>query len=109
MRRTQVYLPEELHERVRRISFEQRKSMAQVVRDAVSLYVDTTESHVPQPWDEELAPLDEPASHPEQDLSPGELERLKQNPLFRIIGLVSEPSPRRSAGRADDDSLSDLP
>lgn len=40
MKRTQVYLPEELHEAVRRLAFEQRRSMADLVREAVSAYVE---------------------------------------------------------------------
>ena len=40
MKRTQIYLPEELHEAVRRIAFEQRRSMADVIREAVAAYVD---------------------------------------------------------------------
>ena len=40
MKRTQVYLPEELHEAVRRLAFEQRRSMADVVREAVTAYMD---------------------------------------------------------------------
>ena len=39
MKRTQIYLPEELHEAVRRIAFEQRRTMADVVREAVAAYV----------------------------------------------------------------------
>ncbi|MEA3334460.1 MAG: CopG family transcriptional regulator [Chloroflexota bacterium] len=40
MKRTQIYLPEELHDTVRRIAYEQRRSMADVIREAVSSYVD---------------------------------------------------------------------
>lgn len=39
MKRTQIYLPEDLHEAVRRLAFEQRRSMADVVREAVTAYV----------------------------------------------------------------------
>lgn len=39
MKRTQIYLPEDLHEAVRRIAFEQRRTMADVVREAVAAYV----------------------------------------------------------------------
>jgi predicted DNA-binding protein len=39
VKRTQIYLPEELHEVLRRIAFEQRRSMADVIREAVSAYV----------------------------------------------------------------------
>lgn len=40
MKRTQVYLPEELHETVRRLAFEQRRSMADLVREAVAAYIE---------------------------------------------------------------------
>jgi predicted DNA-binding protein len=40
VKRTQIYLPEELHEEVRRLAFEQRRSMADVIREAVAAYMD---------------------------------------------------------------------
>ena len=47
MKRTQIYLPEELHEAVRRIAFEQRRSMADVIREAVAAYVDDSRDGLP--------------------------------------------------------------
>ncbi len=35
MKRTQIYLSEEQHELLRRVAFEQRKSISQVIRDMV--------------------------------------------------------------------------
>lgn len=39
MKRTQVYLTEEQHRRIRRLAEAQYKSMAQVIREAVEEYV----------------------------------------------------------------------
>jgi hypothetical protein len=108
MRRTQVYLPEELHEKVRRISFEQHKSMAQVVRDAVSLYLESVPGPAPLPGDEEAESFEELVPRPGEELSAGELETLKRNPLFHIIGLVSRSYLRDRAEHVDDSRHNDL-
>lgn len=49
MKRTQIYLPEDLHEVLRRIAFEQRRSMADVIREAVSAYIDEQYDGLDQP------------------------------------------------------------
>jgi len=89
MKRTQVYLPDELHEKLRRIAYEQRKSMAQVVREAVSAYVGETQVSAPAAGDGEVEIIAEPEALSEEDLTPEQLEELKQNPLYHIIGMVS--------------------
>lgn len=38
MKRTQIYLSEEQHELLRRLAFEQHKSISQVIRDIVDVY-----------------------------------------------------------------------
>lgn len=38
MKRTQIYLSEEQHELLRKMAFEQRKSISQVIRDIVDLF-----------------------------------------------------------------------
>jgi len=87
MIRTQIYLPERLYEEVRRISYEQRKSMAQVVREAVAAYIVEKRATAPAPASEDEDLEIEPIS--EEDLTPEELEELKKNPLYHIIGMVS--------------------
>jgi metal-responsive CopG/Arc/MetJ family transcriptional regulator len=97
MKRTQVYLPNELHEKLRRISYEQHKSMAQLVREAVSAYVGETQVSAPAVGDGdgdgdgygEVKIIAEPQALSEEDLTPEQLEELKQNPLYHIIGMVS--------------------
>jgi len=99
MKRTQVYLPDELHEELRRISYEQRKSMAQLVREAVSAYVGGAQASAPAVGDgngngngdgyEEVEIIAEPQALSEEELTPEQLEELKQNPLYHIIGMVS--------------------
>lgn len=89
MKRTQVYLPDRLHERVRRISFQQRKSMAQLVREAVSAYVQDPAISRGPTWDEDDPLLDAVLSMPQADPTPDEIRSLEQNPLFQIIGLAS--------------------
>ncbi len=89
MKRTQVYLPDELHEKLRRISYEQRKSMAQVVREAVSAYVGGAQASAPAARDGEVGIIAEPEALSEEDLTTEQLEELKQNPLYHIIGMVS--------------------
>ena len=56
MKRTQIYLPEELHEAVRRIAVEQRRSMADVIREAVAAYVDDNRDGLPSWPDGQLDP-----------------------------------------------------
>jgi hypothetical protein len=75
MKRTQVYLPEELYEQVRRVSYEQKKSMAAVVRQALTEYllVDKTRPRAVK--------LEE-----ERELSE---EELRNHPLYQIIGMCS--------------------
>ncbi|MDH7486367.1 MAG: CopG family transcriptional regulator [Anaerolineae bacterium] len=108
MKRTQIYLPEELHEAVRRISFEQRKSMAQVMREAVAAYVVGERANAPSPTyrgerddDFDIEPISE------EDLTPEELAELKKNPLYHIIGMVSRPDLRDLSERHDYYLLSD--
>lgn len=102
MKRTQVYLPDELHEKLRRISYEQRKSMAQVVREAVSAYVGEAQVSAPAAWDGEVESIAEPETLCEEDLTPGQLEELKQNPLYDIIGMVSRSHLSDLSERCDD-------
>jgi len=109
MKRTQVYLPEELHEKVRQLSFDQRMSMAQVVRDAVTSYVDEKRESAALPWDEEPGLLDLETRGAAQDLSGNELEELKQNPLFHILGMVSSSHLRDCHESKDDQTPVSIP
>lgn len=98
MKRTQVYLPEELHEKVRQLSFDQRKSMAQVVRDAVARYVDDKRDSASLPLDDSLELSGSNSGELSGDLSGSEMEELKQNPLYHILGLVSGSHQGEQAG-----------
>ena len=110
MKRTQVYLPDELHEKLRRISYEQRKSMAQVVREAVSAYVGGAQASAPaagdgdedEDEDGEVEIIAEPQALSEEELTPEQLEELKQNPLYHIIGMVSPSHLSDLSERCDD-------
>lgn len=88
MKRTQVYLEEELYERLRRAAYEERKSMAQMVREALVEYLPEERPEA----GEVTAPVTKPAPKEEmmlreEDLTPEELEELKKNPLYHLIGL----------------------
>lgn len=104
MKRTQVYLPDELHEELRRISYEQRKSMAQVVREAVSAYVGGAQASAPAAGDGdgEVEIIAEPEALSEEDLTTEQLEELKQNPLYHVIGMVSRSHLSDLSERRDD-------
>jgi hypothetical protein len=39
MKRTQIYLTEDLYEAVRRLSYDEHRSMADVIREAVAVYL----------------------------------------------------------------------
>ena len=90
MKRTQVYLPDRLHERVRRVSFQQRKSMAQVVREAVTAYVQGSAGTASATWDEDGRPLDAVLDTPQAEPTPEEISSLERNPLFQIIGVACD-------------------
>lgn len=79
MKRTQISLPEEMYEAVRRVSYEQRKSMAQIIREALAEYL------APVPLEDKPAMDD---AELEEMFTPEEIEELKKNPLFHIIGMV---------------------
>jgi len=99
MIRTQIYLPERLYEEVRRISYEQRKSMAQVVREAVAAYIVEKRATAPAPASEDEDLEIEPIS--EEDLTPEELEELKElkkNPRRDRDGAATGLSPGRLGG-----------
>ncbi|MDH7578579.1 MAG: CopG family transcriptional regulator [Bacillota bacterium] len=49
--RTQIYLPEELHRRLRDRAVESGKSMAEQIREALQRYLDETEAVIPKPDD----------------------------------------------------------
>lgn len=49
--RTQIYLPEELHRRLRDRAAECGKSMAEQIREALERYLDETEAAIPKPDD----------------------------------------------------------
>jgi plasmid stability protein len=90
MKRTQIYLEEELYERLRRAAYEGRTSMAQVVREALVEYLAEERPAA----GEVLAPAAKPSPKEEmmlreEDLTPEELEELKKNPLYHLIGLYS--------------------
>jgi hypothetical protein len=89
MKRTQVYLPDRLHERIRRISFQQRKSMAQVVREAVAAYIQGSPVPEGSSWDQDGQSMDALLSLPQAEPTPEEIRSLEQNPLFQIIGVAS--------------------
>lgn len=97
MKRTQVYLPDRLHERVRRISFQQRKSMAQVVREAVTAYVQGPATGEGASWEDEDPSVETILSLPEADPTPEEISSLEQNPLFQIIGVAASQAGGRSS------------
>lgn len=75
MIRTQVYLPEDLYEEVRRVSYERKMSIAGVVREALAEYL-LTEKAKPR-----TVTLEE-----EEELSE---EELRNHPLYQIIGMCS--------------------
>ena len=75
MKRTQVYLPEDLYEEVRRVSYEQKKSIAAVVREALAEYLAVGKAKV-----EAITKVEE------KGLSE---EELKNHPLYQIIGMCS--------------------
>jgi hypothetical protein len=90
MKRTQVYLPSSLHEAVRRISFEQRKSMAQLVREAVAQYVERDRTDSAVAVDQALRVEDVlPAALLEpRPSTPREIAELNRNPLYHLIGIT---------------------
>ncbi len=75
MKRTQVYLPEDLYEEVRRVSYERKKSMATVVREALVEYLAAGKRKVRAITEVEEKGLNE--------------EELKDHPLYQIIGMCS--------------------
>jgi hypothetical protein len=75
MIRTQVYLPEDLYEEVRRVSYERKMSIAGVVREALAEYLLAGKAKA------EAVTLEE-----ERELSE---EELKNHPLYQIIGMCS--------------------
>lgn len=89
MKRTQVYLPEELHAAVRRISYEEHKSMAQVVRDAVAAHVTRGPTASRETWDKAVVNLGtrpDATSHP----TDADAEDSENNPLYEIIALAGD-------------------
>ncbi len=75
MRRTQIYLPEDLYEKLRRVSYEQKKSIAGVVREALAEYLAPEKAKAQAITEAEEKRLSE--------------EELKNHPLYRIIGMCS--------------------
>ena len=75
MIRTQVYVPEDLYEEVRRVSYERKISIAGVVREALAQYL-LAEKAKPK-----AVTLEE-----EKELSD---EELRNHPLYQIIGMCS--------------------
>ena len=75
MKRTQVYLPEDLYEEVRRVSYEQKKSIAAVVREALAEYLAVGKAKIEAITEVEKKELSE--------------EELKNHPLYQIIGMCS--------------------
>jgi len=75
MRRTQIYLPEDLYEELRRVSYEQKKSIAGVVREALAEYLAPEKAKAQAITEAEEKGLSE--------------EALKNHPLYRIIGMCS--------------------
>ena len=91
MKRTQIYLPDEMYEAVRRVSYEQRKPIAQVVRDALAEYlIATPVEDGPAVEDVDL----------EEMFTPEEIEELKDNPLYQLIGMV-QADPNLAANHDD--------
>ena len=75
MIRTQVYLPEDLYEEVRRVSYERKMSIAGVVREALAEYLLVERAKPKAVTQEEERELSE--------------EELKKHPLYQIIGMCS--------------------
>ena len=75
MKRTQVYLPEDLYEEVRRVSYEQKKSIAALVREALAEYLAVGKAKIEAITEVEKKELSE--------------EELKNHPLYQIIGMCS--------------------
>ena len=75
MRRTQIYLPEDLYEEVRRVSYERKKSIAGVVREALMEYLAPEKARAQAITGAEERGLSE--------------KELKNHPLYRIIGMCS--------------------
>jgi hypothetical protein len=75
MIRTQVYLPKDLYEEARRVSFERKMSIAGVVREALAEYL--------------VAGKAKPKSVTLEEEREFSEEELKSHPLYQIIGMCS--------------------
>jgi hypothetical protein len=109
MKRTQIYLDDELYEALRRVAFEQRKSIACVAREALASHLaGAATPSAPRALRERAvayAPRVLPARKPRaanklrakptraQKLTRAELRELEKNPLYHIIGLYASDKP----------------
>ncbi len=74
MKRTMIYLPEELHQGLRKLAFENNKSVAELIRKAVeAVYGEDIEDV--RIMEEEIAYYQ---AHPESAISLTELRRRKE-------------------------------
>jgi hypothetical protein len=87
MKRMQLYLPETTYEELRRQAYEERKSIAGVIREALAQYL---------LGDQERA---RPAEASAARESPE--EELQKNPLSQIIGLYSSDTADASVHHDD--------
>jgi plasmid stability protein len=87
MKRMQLYLPEDTYEELRRQAYEERKSIAGVIREALAQYLVG----------------DQQRERPAEAITERELtaEELQKNPLYQIIGLYSSDTPDASVHHDD--------
>jgi hypothetical protein len=113
MKRTQIYLDDELYETLRRVAFEQRKSVAHVAREAIQRYLaasgqkpapraarEQTAVYTPRAVSTRARRLKKPrvvrarqATTKTAELTSEELRELEKNPLYHIIGLGESTRP----------------
>ncbi|MBI5305870.1 MAG: ribbon-helix-helix protein, CopG family [Chloroflexi bacterium] len=93
MKRTQIYLSDDLYETLRRTAFEQRKSIAQIAREALETHLG--EPRVAREQTATYAPRALPtrtrrAKKIVSKKTPRRVTReLKDNPLYQMIGIAN--------------------
>jgi len=87
MKRMQLYLPEDTYEELRRQAYEERKSIAGVIREALAQYLVG----------------DQQRERPAEAITERELtaEELQKNPLYQIISLYDSDTPDASVHHDD--------
>jgi len=92
MKRTQIYLSDELYEILRRAAFEQRKSIAQIAREALETHLG--ETRVAREPTATYAPRTLPVTTRRAKKTPPKKtvrrasRALRDNPLYQMIGMA---------------------